>query len=125
MFGLQLSSFKMVSPSMQHGYFIFFPLILLLPFPFNVFFFKIQVSIASNLNFAIYMIWGLKANSLDAGTIALVLDLCAIIVYFILENFIWRQYLIYIFSPWIVIVVALAGNSLTFINYLFLNKYLI
>jgi hypothetical protein len=69
-----------------------------------------KVSIASNLNFAIYMIWGLKANLSNAGTIALIIILCSIILYFILENFIWRHYLIYNFSPWIVIVVALSGN---------------
>ena len=63
------------------------------------------------------MIWGLKANLSTAGTIALVLILCAIIVYFILENFVWRHYLIYIFSPWIVIIVALAGIYFVFPYY--------
>ena len=50
------------------------------------------------------------ADLQNAGTAALFLILAAIIVYFILENFIWRHYLIYLFSPWIVIVVALIGS---------------
>jgi hypothetical protein len=70
-------------------------------------FYATWLSIASNLNFAIYIIWRLGADFQNAGTAALILVLCAIIVYFILENFVWKKYLIYQFSPWIVIIVAL------------------
>ena len=73
-------------------------------------FYATWVSIASNLNFAIYIIWGLGANIENAGTAALFLILAAILLYFILENFIWRHYLIYTFSPWIVLVIALIGS---------------
>jgi hypothetical protein len=73
-------------------------------------FYATWVSIASNLNFAIYMIWGLGADIEDAGTAALFLILAATLVYFTLENFIWRHYLIYTFSPWIVLLVALIGS---------------
>ena len=73
-------------------------------------FYATWVSIASNLNFDIYITWRLGANMTNAGTAALFLVLSAIIVYFILENFIWRHYLQYTFSPWIVIVVALIGS---------------
>ena len=73
-------------------------------------FYATWVSIASNLNFAIYISWRLGANIENAGTGALFLVLAAIITYFILENFVWRSYLLYQFSPWIVITIALIGS---------------
>ena len=73
-------------------------------------FYATWISIASNLNFAVYISWRLGVDNTNAGTGALILILSAIIVYFILENFVWRHYLIYTFSPWIVIVIALIGS---------------
>jgi hypothetical protein len=73
-------------------------------------FYATWVSIASNLNFAIYIIWRLGAGVEDAGTAALFLILAAIINYFILENFVWRKYLQYTFSPWFVMVIGVIGS---------------
>lgn len=73
-------------------------------------FYATWVSIAANLNFAIYISWRLGADIQNASTAALFLVLGAIINYFILENFVWRRYLHYTFSPWIVIFVALVGS---------------
>jgi hypothetical protein len=73
-------------------------------------FYATWLSIASNLSFATYIIWRLGASVEDAGTAALLLILAAIIVYFILENFVWRKYLQYTFSPWFVMIIGVVGS---------------
>ena len=67
------------------------------------------VSIASNLNFAFFLGYNAGVNIYTSASIALAIILLTIIVYFILENFIWQRYLLYMFSPWFVIHIALIG----------------
>lgn len=79
-------------------------------------FYATWLSIATNLNFDIYLTWSLGVDVYTAGTIALSIIFALIIVYFVLENFIWKQYLLYTFSPWIVLIVGLTGSLLNNFN---------
>lgn len=45
-------------------------------------------------------------------SISLIIIASIVTAYFILENFIWQKYLLYVFTPWIVLVVGLSGSLL-------------
>ncbi len=72
-------------------------------------FYATWVTIASDLNFVMYIVYRLGANSENAATAALVLLFLIVLVYFVLENFVWQKYLEFTISPYIVLVVAFIG----------------
>ena len=73
-------------------------------------FFLTWLSLASNLNFAMFLAYGSGIKMDIASTVALILILVIIVTYFILENFVWHRYLLYLFTPWIVLILALSGS---------------
>jgi hypothetical protein len=72
-------------------------------------FYATWVSIATVLNFVVYITWRLGAYNTNASTAGLCLVLAAALGYSIVENIVWPHYLLYTFSPWIVIIVAFVG----------------
>ena len=73
-------------------------------------FFLTWLSLASNLNLAIFLTYEAGVAVDISSTIALIVILAAVVVYFILENFIWQRFLLYLFTPWIVLILALSGS---------------
>ena len=47
-----------------------------------------------------------------ATTISLVIIFTLMTAYFVMENFVWQRYLLYVFTPWCVVLVALVGSLL-------------
>lgn len=72
-------------------------------------FYLTWLSLVTFINFAIYISYGLSANQATASTITLGLILGIILVYFIIENFIWQRFLLYVVSPWFVLLVTYNG----------------
>ena len=73
-------------------------------------FFLTWLSLASNLNFAIFLTYEAGVKVDIASTVVLIIILAVIIVYFVLENFIWQRFMLYLFTPWIVLIIALSGS---------------
>lgn len=73
-------------------------------------FFATWLSLATNLNMAQFLTWVCGAEDHIAETIALVNILIIALVYSICENFFWHRFLLYMFSPWVVANLALAGS---------------
>jgi uncharacterized protein YacL len=73
-------------------------------------FFLTWLSLASNLNFANFLSYSANIDQSIGSTVALVIIIGVIGTYFVLENFIWQRYLVYMFTPWFVVVVALIGS---------------
>lgn len=76
----------------------------------GVAFFLTWLSLATNLNFAIFLTYEAGVEVSISSTAALVVIFLIVVVYFILENFIWQRYLLYTFTPWFVLNLALIGS---------------
>lgn len=72
--------------------------------------FATWLTLATNLNFASFLAYECGAKPEVASTIILFIILIIAVVYFVIENFIWQRYLLYNFSPWVVINFALLGS---------------
>lgn len=59
---------------------------------------------------ATYLTYDLKVELSLSTTIALGVIALLTSVYFLVENFIWQKYLLYVFTPWIVLAIALSGS---------------
>jgi hypothetical protein len=70
------------------------------------------VTIATNLNMAAYITYGLGVELTISTSLALGVVFLLILVYFIVENYIWQRYLLYVFTPWPVVLFALGGSLL-------------
>lgn len=68
------------------------------------------VTIASNLNMATFLTYDLGVEYFIPTTIALLIVFALIVFYFVIENFVWQKYLLYVFTPWVVILVGLSGS---------------
>jgi hypothetical protein len=66
-------------------------------------------SIAAILNFGFFLVTCAQIVATSASTFCLVIILLATINYFIFENFVWRDYLRYMYTPYFVVVWALVG----------------
>lgn len=73
-------------------------------------FFVTWLSLASNLNFANFLTFSASVPQENSSTLALVIIIIVVVTYFVLENFIWQRYLVYMFTPWFVVIVALIGS---------------
>lgn len=73
-------------------------------------FFLTWVTIASNLNMATFLTYGLGIELTLATSTALSIVFTLICLYFVLENFVWQRYLLYIFTPWCVVLMGLVGS---------------
>lgn len=73
-------------------------------------FYLTWLSIATLLNFATYIAYHLSAAKEDASTIALFFLLAIVVVYFVLENFVWQRFLLNVFTPYVVLIIALIGS---------------
>lgn len=72
--------------------------------------FATWLTLATNLNFASFLAYEAGAKQEVASTIILFIILIIAVVYFVIENFIWQRYLLYNFSPWVVLNFALLGS---------------
>lgn len=72
--------------------------------------FATWLTLATNLNFATFLVYDCGANQDVASTIILFIILVIAVTYFIIENFIWQRYMLYNFTPWFVINFALIGS---------------
>lgn len=72
-------------------------------------FFATWLSLATNLNFCLFLAYSCGVDSKVAGTISLFIILSLIVTYTVLENFVWPKYLLYTFTPWFVLHLALIG----------------
>jgi len=68
------------------------------------------VTIATLLNLAIVLAYWGGVEQPVASTVSLSILLVEVLAYSVLENLIWDRYLRYTFSPWVVVVFALAGS---------------
>ena len=75
----------------------------------GIMFYTAWVSIASCINFAIYLQENLGVPRPTAGSVALSVLLCLLVVWFILENFIVSSYLKYTFAEYLVLIIGLSG----------------
>ena len=73
-------------------------------------FYLTWLSLASNLNFASFLHYVAGVDLYLSSTIALIIILGCIVTYFVLENLIYQRYLLYVFTPWIVVIIALSGS---------------
>lgn len=75
-------------------------------------FFLTWTTIASTLNMATYLTYDLGIDLSVATTTALLIICTIMSIYFVIENFVWQRYLLYVFAPWCVILIALSGSLL-------------
>lgn len=80
-------------------------------------FYLTWVTIASCLNLSIYLTYEANFEMSFSSSISLAIIAILIFIYFIVENFIWQHYLVYIFTPWLVLIIGLSGSLLK--NYSF------
>lgn len=73
-------------------------------------FYLTWVSFLTIFNFATYITYNLLANQVDSGTVALSFILVLILIYFILDNFVWQRFLLNVLAPYIVIIIVLIGS---------------
>lgn len=73
-------------------------------------FFLTWLSLATNLNFAIFLTYGASVAVDISSTAVLIIILALIVTYFVLENFVWQRYMMYLFAPWFVLNLALIGS---------------
>ncbi len=96
-------------------------------------FFLTWLSLATNLNFAVFLTYDASVKVDISSTVVLIIILALIITYFVLENFIWQRlkfnsfrlrlfpfssfsigficrYLLYLVTPWFVLNLALIGS---------------
>ena len=65
------------------------------------------LSLAANFKFAIFFGYSTGADVDTGSMIALIIILLAFKEYFVLENFLWQQYHLYMFTPLFVLIIAL------------------
>ena len=68
------------------------------------------VTIATLINLGIVISYTGGAPQPTASTVSLSILTCEVILYFILENFVWERYLRYTFSVWPVVIWALSAS---------------
>jgi hypothetical protein len=73
-------------------------------------FFATWVSIATSLNFGQFLSYSCAVEPKLASSICLVVISLLFIAYFLIDNFFWPKYSLYLFTPWIVVNVALVGS---------------
>ncbi len=73
-------------------------------------FFATWLSLATVLNFAQFLAYECSADVTLVGTLALIAILIVFVVYFIFDNVVWPEYLLYMFAPWFVVNYALIGS---------------
>lgn len=73
-------------------------------------FYLTWLSLATILNFATYISYHLGARVDDASTIALFFIITLVVAYFVVENCVWQRFLLYVFTPWIVLIIAICGS---------------
>jgi hypothetical protein len=72
--------------------------------------FAAWTSLASFLSLAVFLRYELDFNMLSAGTVSLTGILVLIVTYFVLENFALANQLLYLYTPWLVILAGLSGS---------------
>jgi hypothetical protein len=80
-------------------------------------FYLTWVTIASCLNLSIYLTYEANFEVSFSSSISLGIIAILVFIYFVVENFIWQHYLVYIFTPWLVLIIGLSGSLLK--NYSF------
>ena len=75
----------------------------------GVIFYATWVSIATCLNLVIFLHYNLGMDGSRAATAALGILLCATLLWFIMENFVFQEYTRYVFTEYVVLIVALSG----------------
>ncbi|RNA30149.1 hypothetical protein BpHYR1_000739 [Brachionus plicatilis] len=73
-------------------------------------FFATWVTIASCLNLATYLTYDLLIELSISTTCSLSILSFICVLFSIFENFIWQKYLLYTFSPWLVLLTGLSGS---------------
>jgi hypothetical protein len=69
-------------------------------------FYLTWLSVVAILNFNIFIRFMLAVEGTKASTIALSILLALMVVYFLVENFLWQRFLLYVISPWIVLLLT-------------------
>ena len=75
----------------------------------GIMFYTAWVSIASCINFAIFLQENLGVSRPRAGSIALAILLSMLVIWFILENFVISSYMKYTFAEYLVLIIGLSG----------------
>ena len=75
----------------------------------GIMFYMAWVSIASCINFAIFLQQDLGISRSKAGSIALTILLAMLVVWFVVENFIINSYVKYTFTEYVVLLIGLFG----------------
>ncbi len=73
-------------------------------------FFATWLTLATNLNLAQFLAYATGMDYTLASTIALIIILVVFVFYSLMENVFWPKYLLYLFTPWIVVNIALIGS---------------
>lgn len=73
-------------------------------------FFATWATIASCLNLATYLTYDLSIELIISTTCSLSILSIICILFSIFENFIWQKYLLYTFTPWLVLLTGLSGS---------------
>lgn len=73
-------------------------------------FYLTWLSLATNLNFAIFLTYDASIEVSISSTVALICILIIIVAYWVVENFIYPRYFLYIYTPWFVLNLALIGS---------------
>ena len=72
--------------------------------------FATWTTIASCLNLATFLIYDLDFDSVQCNRNVIIWIASLSLIYFLLENFVWQKYLLYIFTPWLVLTFGLSGS---------------
>lgn len=75
----------------------------------GIMFYTAWVSIASCINFSIFLQRNLGLSRSRAGSIALTILLFMLVIWFVLENFIISSYVKYTFAEYVVLIIGLSG----------------
>lgn len=75
----------------------------------GILFYATWVSIATCINFAVYVEYNLGIDGSKAATAALAILTSVIILWFIMENFVLQEYTRFVLSEYIVLIIALSG----------------
>lgn len=70
-------------------------------------FYLTWISIATSINFVTFLTYDGGIEVSLSSTIGLILVATLVLIYFIFENFIWPRYLLFMFTPWFVLILSL------------------
>ena len=72
-------------------------------------FYLTWLSFLACLNFATFITYNFGWNQTNSSTATLAIISSLAVVYFLVENFIWQRFLLYIYSPWLVLLITFHG----------------